>query len=128
MSEGQIGDELNGDMNAAENVAMNHNKYYEQRQQRRLKEKKAREERLWEFPQLISSHNNYKVPALEFSKLLCKNVFGLDPAFHQEAQALRKNLLTLVHCREFSNDATSGLEPALIMVLPDMICENCQDC
>jgi len=60
---------------------MNHNKYYEQRLLKRQQDKKAREERLWEFPQLISSHNTYKVPALEFSKLICKNVFGLDPDF-----------------------------------------------
>jgi hypothetical protein len=35
----------------------------------------------WEFPQLIGSYNEYSVPALEFTKMVCQHIFGLEPAF-----------------------------------------------
>lgn len=49
----------------------------------RAKEKRRREQELqrWEFPQLISSYQEYMSPALEYSKMVCEHVFGLDVAF-----------------------------------------------
>lgn len=49
----------------------------------RAKEKRRREQELqrWEFPRLISSYQEYTNPALEYSKMVCEHVFGLDVAF-----------------------------------------------
>lgn len=38
------------------------------------------------------------------------------------------NLLRMIHCKEFSPEAQSGIEPSLILVIPDVICSNCQTC
>jgi hypothetical protein len=35
-------------------------------------------------------------------KFMCNNVFGLDDAFCHEAHLLKKNLLRIVHVKEFS--------------------------
>ena len=58
----------------------------------------------WEFPDKIGSYNKYSVPALEFSKMLCSHVFGLDAAFRYEAQILFRNCLTILHYKEFSQE------------------------
>lgn len=47
-----------------------------QREERRLKEQSK-----WDFPHQIGSFNEYSMPALEFAKMICNHVFGLDPAF-----------------------------------------------
>lgn len=80
----------------------------------------------WEFPQRISSYNTYQVPALEFVKMVCNHAFGLDEAFSIPTAALKRNLLTLLHRKEFSTEVTQGIEPSLILVVPDVICESCQ--
>ena len=68
----------------------------------REKEKKIKELRKWDFPSRIGSYNNYNIPALEFVKLICNHIFGLDEAFSHEANSLQKNLLKIVHVKEFS--------------------------
>lgn len=65
------------------------------------------------------------MPALEFSKFICNHIFGLDDAFFKEAQQMKVNLLRMVRCKEFSDEAQQGIEPSLILVLPDVICEIC---
>jgi len=90
----------------------------------REKERELREKRKWEFPQRISSHHEYKVPALEFTKFIC-SLFALDPAFSMQANTLKKNLLTLCHFKEFSAEVQQGTEPSLVLVIPDVICGNC---
>lgn len=40
-----------------------------------------KEKKKWEFPSKIGSYNTYKNPALEFTKFICNNIFGLDDAF-----------------------------------------------
>ena len=67
-------------------------------------------------------------PALEFSKFISTHVFGLDEAFYMEAQKIRSNLLRMIHCKEFSNEAQGGIEPSLILVVPDVICDRCCHC
>jgi len=66
--------------------------------------------------------------ALEFSKFITTHIFGLDGAFQQEAHQVKSNLLRMIHCKEFAQEAQEGLEPSLILVIPDVICEHCQKC
>jgi len=53
--------------------------------EKRLKEKerKRREAELqrWEFPKHVSSFQAYTNPALEYSKMVCEHIFGIDVAF-----------------------------------------------
>ena len=58
--------------------------------------------------------------------MLCHHVFGLDPAFQQQANVLFRNCLTILRFKEFSQDVQSGKEPSLTLVIPDVICSNCQ--
>jgi hypothetical protein len=91
----------------------------------REKEKKLKELKKWEFPQRIGTYNDYKNPALEFSKQICKNVFGLDEAFSGASQSLKRNLLKILREKEFSPEVVNANEPSLILVVPDVICEIC---
>lgn len=95
---------------------------------RRQREREQREKRRWEFPERIGSHCNYVSPALEFAKLITNHVFGLDEAFYDEARMVKSNLLRMIHCKEFSKEATEGLEPSLVLVVPDVTCESCLSC
>lgn len=81
--------------------------------------------KIWEFPQRIGSYNDYKNAALEFTKQICTNVFGLDEAFTSEVTGLKRNLLIIVKEKEFSINVVNGNEPSLTLVLPDVICDFC---
>ena len=98
---------------------------YERARKKREKERLQRQMRLWEFPKRIGSYNDYKNAALEFSKQICKNVFGLDPAFSAAANSLKRNLLKILREQEFSHAAVDATEPSLILVLPDVTCDKC---
>lgn len=65
---------------------------------------------------------------MEFSKFITTHIFGLDDAFQLEANQVKSNLLRMIHCKEFALEAQNGLEPSLILVIPDVICEVCQKC
>lgn len=91
----------------------------------REKAKKEKERKQWEFPQKIGSHYSYINPALEFSKFITTHVFGLDESFHLESHQIKMNLLRMIHCKEFSPEAQEGIEPSLILVIPNVICEQC---
>jgi DNA polymerase epsilon subunit 1 len=41
---------------------------------------------------------------------------------------MKVNLLRMIHCKEFSNEVQGGVEPSLVLVIPDVICDNCQKC
>lgn len=82
----------------------------------------------WKFPVRIGSYHDYSSPALEFSKFISTHIFGLDEAFYVEAQKIRSNLLRMVKCKEFSQEAQTGLEPSLVLVVPDVICDVCCKC
>lgn len=47
------------------------------------KERRRREKELqrWVFPQHVGSYHAYSSPSLEYSKMICEHVFGLDSAF-----------------------------------------------
>merc|ERR1711908_43076 len=36
-------------------------------------------------------------------------------------------MLRIIHQKEFAAEVQSGVEPSLILVLPDVICHSCQD-
>ena len=91
---------------------------------RRL-EKRQKELTKWDFPQCIGSYNEYTVPALEFTKMVCNHIFGLDVEFEQPAHALLRNMLQLLKIKEFSDEVVHGKEPSLTLVVPDVICSNC---
>eukprot|EP00347_Sterkiella_histriomuscorum_P016015 403354822 len=105
--------------------AQQDNRYVKQRKQRE-RERKQKELKKWEFPQRIGSYNDYKNAALEFSKQVCKNVFGLDEAFQTQVTTLKRNLLSIIREKEFSTTVVSATEPSLILVVPDVICTFCQ--
>lgn len=79
----------------------------------------------WEFPERIGSYNIYKNAALEFTKFICNNIFGLDEAFSHDAHVLKKNLLRILHMKDFAPEVMTGNEPSLVLVVPDVICDNC---
>jgi len=60
--------------------------------------------------------------------MIYNHVFSLDPAFELNASRLKKNLLRLIHQQEFSPEVMEGKDPGLILVIPDVICEKCQQC
>ena len=88
----------------------------------------AEEQAKWAFPNKIGSYHKYVAPALEFAKFISCHIFGLDEAFFQESQQLKSNLLRMIRCKEFSEEAQKGVEPSLVLVIPDIICEQCQTC
>ena len=81
--------------------------------------------RRWEFPVRIGSHLEMKKPALEFVKIFCE-IVGLDSEFAEEVTMLRKNLLFFLKSSDFTAD-TKFVEPSLVLVLPDVNCDFCQN-
>ena len=58
--------------------------------------------------------------------MICSHVFGLDPEFQLSTANLKRSLFAQMKKTEFSAEVTQGVEPSLILVVPDVICENCQ--
>jgi DNA polymerase epsilon subunit 1 len=85
-------------------------------------------EQRWKFPLRINSYEVYEDAALEFVKFVCEHIFSLDQSFYKEAIALRKNLLRKIELKEFAPETREALEPALVLVLPDVICKECTIC
>ncbi|PRW20477.1 DNA polymerase epsilon catalytic subunit A [Chlorella sorokiniana] len=81
------------------------------------------------FPHLAGSHLSEQqlgTPALAFVRAVC-HLYTLDGAVSDQVAVLRRQLLRLVHCKEFSADAEFK-DPCLTLVLRDLICPTCQDC
>ncbi|KAL4450230.1 hypothetical protein ABPG77_010899 [Micractinium sp. CCAP 211/92] len=81
------------------------------------------------FPRLAGSHlseHQLGTPALAFVRAVC-HLYSLDGAVTDEVAVLRRQLLRLIHCKEFSAEAEFK-EPCLTLVLRDVICPACQDC
>ena len=53
------------------------------------------------------------------------HVLGIDEAFAYEAAQVKANLMRMIHVKEFSPEATQGLEPSFVLVIPDMCCPIC---
>jgi DNA polymerase epsilon subunit 1 len=73
-----------------------------------------------EFPKLAGSHLVMGDVALEFIKHVCA-VLALDNRVQHNVLIMRKNLLKLVHVREFSAEAEFK-DPCLSFTLPNVIC------
>ncbi|KAK9824549.1 hypothetical protein WJX72_011249 [[Myrmecia] bisecta] len=81
------------------------------------------------FPRLAGSHLSEAergTAAEAFVRSVCC-VLTLDQSVEEEVALLRRNLLTLLHMREFS-DAAAFQEPCLSFVLRDVICTYCNNC
>lgn len=82
-----------------------------------------------QFPILAGSHlceDELGPPALAFVKTVCA-VLALDSAVEDQVAVLRRNLLKLVHVREFAS-ASEFHEPCMSFMLRDVICTSCNDC
>lgn len=79
-----------------------------------------------EFPKLAGSHLRMGDSALEFIKHVCA-VLALDERVQHDILVMRKNLLKLVHVKEFSPEAEFQ-DPCLSFILPHVICSYCNDC
>jgi DNA polymerase epsilon subunit 1 len=84
------------------------------------------EENPYEFPILPGSHLDMKNPALEFVKLISK-FFSLDTTVSREFRTLRKDMLTILGIREFSEEA-NYVNPCEPFSLPQVICDYCNHC
>ncbi|KXZ56813.1 hypothetical protein GPECTOR_1g732 [Gonium pectorale] len=83
----------------------------------------------WAFPQLAGSHLSQEEqghPALAFVRVAC-HLLALDERVGEEVGLLRRQLLRLLHVKEFGADAEFR-ELCLPFVLPDVICGFCNDC
>ncbi|GBG32491.1 DNA polymerase epsilon catalytic subunit A [Hondaea fermentalgiana] len=75
------------------------------------------------FPKLAGSHLVYKDPALEFVKTLCV-VLSLEGQVHHQVQTAKKQLLRLLHVREFAPEAQFH-NPSLTIHMRDVVCSHC---
>ncbi|GLJ44675.1 hypothetical protein SUGI_0939260 [Cryptomeria japonica] len=79
-----------------------------------------------EFPKLAGSYLPMGDGALEFIKHVSA-VLALDHRVQHDVLVMRKNLLKLVHVKEFSPEAEFR-DPCLSFTLPNVICSYCNDC
>lgn len=82
-----------------------------------------------EFPRLAGSHLTQAelgTPALAFVRAVC-HLYALDEEMAEGVTVLRRQLLRLIHIKEFGPEA-SWKDPCMTLVLPDVICPTCQDC
>ncbi|EFJ15355.1 hypothetical protein SELMODRAFT_445541 [Selaginella moellendorffii] len=80
----------------------------------------------FKFPNLAGSHLALGDAALEFIKYIYA-AMSLDHRVQHSVQVMRKNLLRLVHVREFAPEAQFH-DPCLSFTLPNVICSYCNDC
>ncbi|KAJ3067846.1 DNA polymerase epsilon catalytic subunit [Podochytrium sp. JEL0797] len=76
-----------------------------------------------QFPDLPGSHLDFKNPALEFVKTLVA-VLELDKSIERNVRVLKRDSLTLLGIKEFSEEAVF-VNPCEPFRLPQVICEYC---
>jgi len=81
---------------------------------------------LYEFPEPPGSYLNRDNPTLEFIKYFC-HVLSLDKSVEYSVRVLKRNLLELIHVREFSDEAKFK-NPCTSFKLGQVICEYCNYC
>ncbi|XP_076884641.1 DNA polymerase epsilon catalytic subunit A-like [Bidens hawaiensis] len=82
--------------------------------------------RLMKIVSALYNREKGKSHALEFIKHVCA-VLALDQNVQDDIRIMKRNLLTLVHVREFAQEAQ--FQKCLILfTLPDVICSYCNDC
>jgi len=79
-----------------------------------------------DFPTQLGCRYKLRCPALEFVKYIC-HVLSLDKNVQNQIVKLKKDLLTIVSVREFSDEAQYK-DPSLSFVVPQMICMKCNHC
>ena len=79
-----------------------------------------------DFPKQLGCRYKLRCPALEFVKYTC-HALALDKNIHSQVVKLKKDLLTIVGVREFSDEAQYK-DPSLSFVVPQMICMKCNHC
>lgn len=72
------------------------------------------------------SKNDLGTPALAFVKSIC-HLYALDKKQSSAVTTLRRQLLKMIHVKEFSPEA-SWRDPCASLVIQDVICPSCQDC
>jgi len=128
--EAELDDDVHDEMEAEDlpkvgrHLRGRNNPYVEARLKRE-NERKKKEQKRWEFPQRLSSYNEYSQHDVEYAKFVCQHIFGVDEAFHEVATSLLKNLFLKLKAREFSDSVSTSPEPSLVFVLPDVICNSC---
>ncbi|CAG9465602.1 unnamed protein product [Pedinophyceae sp. YPF-701] len=81
------------------------------------------------FPERAGSHltaQELGTPALAFVRTACE-ALALDAALRDEAAILARQLLRVLHVREFSAEAEFR-DPCRSWVLRDVVCHACNDC
>lgn len=82
-----------------------------------------------EFPKLAGSYlspQELGTPALAFVRAVCY-MYALDSTVTEEVMLLRRQLLRLLHIKEFDPEA-AWRDPCKSLVVPDVICTTCQHC
>lgn len=121
---GEMDDFIVNDMEESDHLEDEEEAFERQQRKRALARKKENDER-FEFPELFNCMHKYQEPGLEFAKFVCEHIFGIESQFYKETIGLRKNLLNKLGRKEFAPETRQGLEPALVMVMPDIICHSC---
>jgi len=81
---------------------------------------------VFEFPDLPGSYLKRENATLEFIKSFC-HVLSLDKSVEYSVRVLKRNLLELIHIREFSEEAKFK-NPCTSFKLGQVICEYCNYC
>ena len=81
---------------------------------------------LYEFPEPPGSYLHRNNPTLEFIKYFCY-VLSLDKSVEYSVRVLKRNLLELIHVREFSEEAKFK-NPCTSFKLGQVICDYCNYC
>lgn len=72
-----------------------------------------------DFPTQLGCRYKLRCPALEFVKYICK-ALSLDKNILTQVTKLKKDLLTIVNVREFSDEA-EYVDPSLSFVVPQVL-------
>lgn len=81
------------------------------------------------FPVRAGSHlkpSELGTPALAFVKAVCQ-LYGLDKYQKDAVTMLRRQLLKMIHVKEFGPEA-AWKDPCASLVIPNVVCSSCQDC
>ena len=82
-----------------------------------------------QFPTRAGSYLSARdlgTPALAFIKSVC-HLYALDKNQSEAVLTLRRQLLKMVHVKEFSPEAR-WKDPCATLIIQDVICPSCQDC
>jgi len=72
------------------------------------------------------SKTDLGTPALAFVKSIC-HLYALDRKQSHAVTTLRRQLLKMIHVKEFSPEAL-WKDPCASLIIQDIICPSCQDC